>query len=106
MNACITPTSCSAKLGGMYTSVGSAGRDRLHARVAEIAGSHLREIGERHLGLLDLGMPPLLPFEAVEALVAHAGQRLDLLLHRYLATTGEDVLPAVARRDGVLEVGV
>src|SRR5215213_2420966 len=106
MKACITGTSRSAKLGGMYTRVRSARSDGLHARVAQISRRHRRKVGERHLGLLDLGMPPLLPLEAVEALVPGAGQCLDLPLHRHLAAPRQHVLAIGSRGHRVLEVRV
>src|SRR5215207_1109710 len=106
MKSCITATSCSEKLGGMYTVGGSARGDGLDAGVPEIARCHLGEVRERDLRFVDLRMPALLPLQAVVALVARAGERLDLLLHRHLATSSQNVLPAVARRHRVLEVRV
>src|SRR6266581_9027655 len=78
----------------------------LDAGFGQVSGHHLRVVGERHLGILDLRVPLLLPLEAVEALVPAGRENLDLLLHRDLAGAGEHVVVVVPFRLRVLQVGV
>src|SRR6266571_4770362 len=75
----------------------------LDAGFGQVSGHHLRVVGERHLGILDLRVPLLLPLEAVEALVSAGPQHLDLLLHGDRARAGEHVVVLIAFRPGVLQ---
>src|SRR5216117_3637235 len=54
-------------------------------RSPQVPPRHLRELRERHLRLLDLRMPALLPLEAEVPAVPDLHERLDLPLHRHLA---------------------
>src|SRR5437764_3605045 len=91
----------------MYTEPqASARRGRRDPRVVQIARHHSRVLCDRDLWLRDLGMPALLPLEAVVAPVANARERGHLPLHRDLARPREDVLAIVARRHRILEVRV
>src|SRR5512133_276993 len=79
---------------------------RLHSRLAQIFAHHGGVLRDRDLRFRQLGVPPLLPFEAVEAAVAASRQRLDLPAHRYLTLPGEHVLAVAAGGHGVLEMRV
>src|SRR5881396_4410366 len=74
----------------------------------QIPACDVSELRERHLRLLDLRMPPLLPLEIVVAAIPQLHQRLDLPLYRHLARAGQHVPATTLRRrgDGVLEMHV
>src|SRR5262249_3765162 len=65
---------------------------------------------EGDLGLVDVGVPTLLPLEAVVALVPVARQNSDRLLDRYFSRAGEHVMAVIFalpwNRHGVLQVSV
>src|SRR5260221_7784877 len=82
------------------------GLRRPHASGGQVLAHRLRVMRERHLGLLDLGMPLLLPFEAVVAPVAGARQHLDLAPDRHLSRPRHHVPAIRALGLRVLEVGV
>src|SRR5687767_8261646 len=75
---------------GPLANVGSHGPSRssqltdgscgLDSGRGQIFSHHLRVMREGDLGILDLGVPLLLPFEAVVTRVPGRGQHLDLLL--------------------------
>src|SRR6476620_4599678 len=88
----------------MYMIARSARRG--DARVAQVARHRARILRERDLRFGDLGMPPLLPLEAVVAPVTDTRERGDLPLHRHLARSREHVLPILPIRHRVLEVRV
>ena len=84
-----------------------ARRHRLDARITQVAGHHLRVVRDRDLRLLDLGMPPLLPLEAVVS----RGTRCCASASTCRRTGTSPVpvstyLPVGARRQRVLEVRV
>jgi hypothetical protein len=51
------------------------------------------EVAKRHLRLLDLGMPELLPLERREAAIVERGERDARFAQRHAAATGENGLP-------------
>src|SRR3954452_22763422 len=80
------------------------------ARVGEVLPHGLRIVREGHLGLLDLGVPALLPLEAVVAFIPVLHEHGDRLLDRNLAGPRQDVAAVVlglpGDGQGVLEVRV
>src|SRR6266508_3389530 len=76
------------------------------ARLSQISRRYVGLLGERDARLLDLRMPALLPFEAVEPAIADLHERRNLPLHRHLACSGEDVAAVVAGGDGIFEMRV
>src|SRR6059036_1125643 len=78
----------------------------VHASVPEVAAHDGGELRDGNFWLLDLRMPPLLPFEAEVARVAGVHERLHLPSHRHVPSAGENVAPIVARGHRVLEVRV
>jgi len=57
-------------------------------------------------GLFDLGVPLLLPFEAVVALVAGGCERLDLRLDGHIPGAGQHILPVATGWNRVFQVRV
>src|SRR5207247_7880549 len=65
----------------------------VYPRGAQILSRHSGELRDRDLRLGYIGVPALLPLEAVEPAVPDFHERLDLAAHRDLARAGQHVAP-------------
>src|SRR5215472_12735368 len=85
-----------------YLLVPSGGCERL----LQVAGHYAHKIWKRHLGVEQVRVPDLFPFETVVALVANLAQGLHLALHRDVSFSREHVPPILPRRDRIFQMRV
>src|SRR5258708_28705844 len=62
-----------------------------------------RKVRDRRFGLFELGMPNLLPFKRVVALIPALHQQLDLPFHRNVSAAGERIMNTVTFETRILD---
>ena len=63
-------------------------------------------VGDGDLGIIEFGMPHLLPFETVKAIVAGSAQKIDLLANRNVTATSQNIFAVRSIADRVFQMRV